>query len=118
MLQDESEYKNSNLIQLETAKKVAKRTGAIITPGCRVSYVVLLGDEKLYKRGEDPMFAKENRMELDYMYYFEKQILSAIEPLLSFHNIDLCSIKNNVYSTIKRKRDRTKSLFAFKRKKL
>ena len=113
VLQEESNYKNTNLIQLETAKKVAKRTGSIITPGCRVSYVVLMGNEKLYRRGEDPTFAEENGMKLDCLYYFEKQLLSAIEPLLSFHNIDLRTIKNNMYSVIKRKKDKTKSLFTF-----
>ena len=44
------------------------------------------GRKSLYQRGEDPDFAEKNNMKLDLLYYLEKQLLSAILPLLEFHD--------------------------------
>lgn len=81
------EYKETNLIQLETAKKIQRRTGRVVDPGSRLAFVVVAGSSKLYLRGEDPQFAKENKLKIDKKYYLENQLFKAIRPLLAYHDL-------------------------------
>jgi DNA polymerase elongation subunit (family B) len=118
LLQDESEYKVDNLIQLETARNISARNGSFFEPGSRLSYVVVHGSKPLYQRGEDPIYAQENSIKLDLIYYLEKQLLSAILPLLEFHddiNIthDVIAIKQE----IKRKSSGVSSLDSMLKKR-
>jgi DNA polymerase elongation subunit (family B) len=84
-IQAETDYKSKNLIQLETAKKTTMRTGTHSVTGSRLAYVVVQGSRQLYLRGEDPVYAEKHNMKLDILYYLDKQLLGAIEPLLRFH---------------------------------
>lgn len=103
-IQDQKSYKSQSLIQLETAKKLQRRNGVFYEPGSRLSYVVIQGKEPLYKRGEDPNYCISNNIELDLLYYYEKQFLSAIEPLLQFHShIDIKNLKQYMKNKLKRK---------------
>ena len=110
LMKDESTYINTSLIQLQTAKKIANRRGTSFTVGSRISFVVLYGKEKLYMRGEDPSYAKKNNLKLDYMYYFEKQLMTAIEPLLLFHDIDISDIKKKFKDDMERKQHGMKTI--------
>lgn len=85
-VQEASAYKNENLIQLETVRRLTLRTGTTLESGSRLSYVVLRGEKPLYQRGMDTAYAKENLLPIDLSYYFEKQLLGALEPLLQFHD--------------------------------
>ena len=118
LIQNESSYKSENLIQLETARSLSLRSGTSIETGCRLSYVVVRGDKQLYKRGEDPLYAEKNKIELDLMYYLEKQLLSAIIPLLEFHkDINIEEDIKAVKQEINRKLSGVASLFSLSRKK-
>jgi DNA polymerase elongation subunit (family B) len=84
-MKHESDYKVENLIHVETAKKISKRTGLSFQPGTRLSYVVIQNKNKIYQRGEDPKYAKDNNLKIDFLHYLDKQLVSAIEPLFAFH---------------------------------
>lgn len=118
LLQDESQYKSDNLIQLETARKISARTGSRLEPGTRLQYVILAGPELLYQRGEDPVYASKHRLSLDLTYYLDKQLLSAIEPLLQFHpELDLGSVVEKIRQEVKRKSTGVVSLQTLMRKR-
>ena len=54
--------------------------------GDRVQYVVTKGPGKLYEKAEDPEWAREKNVPLDYQYYFlnqlKKPICDLLEPLV------------------------------------
>jgi DNA polymerase delta subunit 1 len=54
--------------------------------GDRVAFVVVGGPGKLYEKAEDPVWAKEHAVPLDYQYYFlnqlKKPICDLLEPLV------------------------------------
>jgi DNA polymerase elongation subunit (family B) len=85
LLKRPQEYKTHTLIQLHTARKIFDRQGAEFDAGTRLPYVVVKGKEPFFKRGEDPVYARKKKMPLDYEYYLENQVLSAIHPLLSYY---------------------------------
>ena len=110
LLQDEVSYKNENLIQLETARNISLRNGSCVESGSRLSYVVLAGNKPLYQRGEDPDFAEKNELKLDFLYYLDKQLLSTLEQLLTWHNIDLSALVKLSRQTVDRRTSGVRSL--------
>ena len=46
--------------------------------------MILEGPKKsrLYEKGEDPVYAVENKLKIDYRYYFENQLLTPLKELL------------------------------------
>ena len=75
--------------------KIIKRGGEPYRPGDRVPFVILAGSnfksrkindkgkitstkDKIRERGEDPLYAHQNKLKLDIDYYFENQIKKPI----------------------------------------
>jgi DNA polymerase delta subunit 1 len=82
-------YKNQNLVHVQVAKKMKERSpGSEPQSGDRVRYVILEGPKKsrLYEKGEDPVYAVENKLKIDYRYYFENQLLTPLKDLFNNDN--------------------------------
>ena len=64
----------------------ARAPGSEPQQGDRVAFVVVGGPGKLYEKAEDPAWAKEHAVPLDYQYYFlnqlKKPICDLLEPLV------------------------------------
>ena len=64
----------------------ARAPGSEPQQGDRVAFVVVGGPGKLYEKAEDPVWAKEHAVPLDYQYYFlnqlKKPICDLLEPLV------------------------------------
>lgn len=117
-MQSRESYKSDNLIQVETAKKISTRTGSFFEAGSRLSYVVVAGDGPLYYRGEDPLYASEQKMQLDLLYYLDKQLLSAVQPLLQFHTgVDISRLISTARQEINRRSLGVSSLFSMAARK-
>ena len=53
--------------------------------GERIPYVIISnGAEKIYDKGEDPMWAITNNCSIDYKYYLDKQLSPAISRIMSW----------------------------------
>ncbi|MBI1971950.1 MAG: ribonuclease H-like domain-containing protein [Candidatus Aenigmarchaeota archaeon] len=67
---------------IELVKKMQKRNSQD-APGVgdRVGYVIIKGNQLLSKRTEDPAYVKENKLEIDPIYYVENQLLPPIERI-------------------------------------
>ena len=81
-------YKNTEQPHLHVAKRIEQRTGERLPSGTRIPFVyVKRSDETLLGtqsgRAEDPGFARVNGMELDKLYYVQKQLRSPFTNLLS-----------------------------------
>jgi len=78
-----TDYKNRQNIQLFTRDLLQLRTGHLVPPMSRISYVVLCKPGvPFWQRGEDPKWARRNGSNLDREYYVKKQLLPAIVQLL------------------------------------
>jgi DNA polymerase elongation subunit (family B) len=67
------------------ARKIKERTGERLGSGTRVPYVFVVDDNidgLISSRAEDPTYASEHGLEIDYLYYLENQLLSPITALL------------------------------------
>lgn len=62
--------------------------------GDRVPYVFVKGDPKLkqFERVEDPLFAANNMLPIDYLYYFEHQLKSVFETIFEVVLPDLSEL--------------------------
>ena len=71
---------------VEVVKKMRERNpGSEPQVGSRVPFVIVKtrrGLEKLFEKSEDPEWAKEKNVPLDYEYYFEHQLKKPVEDLL------------------------------------
>jgi DNA polymerase delta subunit 1 len=71
---------------VQVARKIKARTGERIPSGSRVPYVFVVDDNidsKLVSaKAEDPAYAKDRGIEIDYVYYVENQLMSPIATLL------------------------------------
>jgi len=68
---------NANLPHVKLAEKMKKRDAASApNVGDRVQYVVVKGAKgsKTYEKSEDPIYALEHNIPIDFMYYIENQI--------------------------------------------
>lgn len=80
-----AEYK-VNMPHVEVVKKMKERNpGSEPQIGNRVPFVVIKtkkGVDRLFEKAEDPVWAEENKVPLDYEYYFEHQLRKPVEDLL------------------------------------
>lgn len=71
---------------VEVVKKMKERNpGSEPQIGSRVPFVVVKtkrGEEKLFEKAEDPVWVQQNKIPIDYEYYFEHQFRKPIEDLL------------------------------------
>lgn len=71
---------------VEVVKKMKERNpGSEPQIGSRVPFVVIKtkrGEEKLFEKAEDPVWVQQNKVPIDYEYYFEHQFRKPIEDLL------------------------------------
>ncbi len=82
-------YKSQNLAHVQVRNKMRERQpGSEPQSGDRVPYILLdTGDPKAkaYEKSEDPKYAKDNNLKVDYAYYFINKFLNPvcdlIEPL-------------------------------------
>jgi len=68
------------------AKKIKARTGEAVRSGERVPFVFVVDDNidstKISAKAEDPRYAVDNELELDFLYYIDNQLMSPIKTLL------------------------------------
>lgn len=67
------------------ARKIQERTGKVIQSGVRVPYVFVVDDhidQLISQRAEDPEYAVEHNVPLDYILYIDNQLTSPINALL------------------------------------
>lgn len=80
-----AEYK-VNMPHVEVVKKMKERNpGSEPQIGNRVPFVVIKtqkGVDRLFEKAEDPVWVEENKVPLDYEYYFEHQLRKPVEDLL------------------------------------
>jgi DNA polymerase delta subunit 1 len=50
--------------------------------GDRVSFVIVKGDGKMFEKAEDPTWARDHKVPLDYQYYFTNQFKKPVQDLL------------------------------------
>jgi DNA polymerase delta subunit 1 len=50
--------------------------------GDRVAFVIVKGDGKMFEKAEDPSWAREKGVPLDYQYYFTNQFKKPVQDLL------------------------------------
>jgi DNA polymerase delta subunit 1 len=95
-----AEYK-VQMPHVEVVKKMRQRNpGSEPQIGNRVPFVVIKAKgERLFEKAEDPVWATENKIPLDYEYYFEHQLKKPVEDLLE----PLISA-SDVFSTQKKSR--------------
>ena len=82
-------YKSDNLSHVQVRNKMRERQpGSEPQSGDRVPYILLKTHDpraKAYEKAEDPKYAEENNLPVDYPYYFLNKFLNPvcdlIEPL-------------------------------------
>ena len=83
-------YKNTNLAHVQVRNKIRDRApGSEPQSGDRVPYILTKTDDpraKAYEKAEDPKFAEEHGVPIDYHYYFMNKFLNPVcdlvEPLV------------------------------------
>jgi DNA polymerase delta subunit 1 len=63
-------------------KMKARAPGSEPQQGDRVAFVIVQGPGKMYEKAEDPVWAKEKSVPLDYQYYFTNQFKKPVQDLL------------------------------------
>ena len=80
------EYKNANQAQQVVVNKIRERApGSEPKSGDRVQFVISLikkAKAPLYMKVEDAVFARENKVPLDYLHYLESQLERPLTDLL------------------------------------
>lgn len=75
-----------NLPHVEICEKKRKRGQPVPELGSRIPFVVVTGSKgrKFYQSVEDPDYALEHNMQLDYMYIIEKKIAAPVKRFTQF----------------------------------
>jgi DNA polymerase delta subunit 1 len=60
----------------------ARAPGSEPQQGDRVSFVIVKGDGRMYEKAEDPVWVRDNKVPLDYQYYFTNQFKKPVQDLL------------------------------------
>ena len=80
------DYKNEEQPHLCVACNVRQRTGEHLPSGMRVPYVFVedaeLADSLLARRAEDPAWAADKGLPLDWLYYVDHQLATPITNML------------------------------------
>jgi len=87
--------------------KMRQRTpGSEPQQGDRVSFVIVKGQGKMYEKAEDPVWARDHAIPLDYRYYFlnqfKKPVLDLLEPLVSTGDVFEQSYVRNIVDEAKK----------------
>lgn len=79
--------------------------------GDRVPYVFIKGDPKLkqFEKVEDPTYASNNLLDIDYLYYFDHQLKSVLETIFEVVIEDL-NVLFEEANLLKPKKTRTKKI--------
>jgi DNA polymerase elongation subunit (family B) len=79
--------------------------------GDRVPYVFVKGDSRLkqFERVEDPIYASNNMLEIDYLYYFDHQLKTVLETMFELIIEDITSLFHEAIA-LKPVKKRTKKL--------
>ncbi len=81
---------------IELAKKVRKRDiQKAPSVGDRIGFVIIKGNEMLSKRAEDPTYAIENKMQLDFDYYIQSQLFPPLERIMDALGADRSEVLGN-----------------------
>lgn len=92
-------YKSNNLPHVAVRDKMRERDpGSEPQSGDRVPFVIVETDNpkhKQYEKAEDPKYAKDNNVRLDYRYYFTNKFINPVcdllEPLVDNPLLDIFS---------------------------
>jgi DNA polymerase delta subunit 1 len=63
-------------------KMKARVPGSEPQQGDRVAFVIVKGDGRMYEKAEDPTWARDHKIPLDYQYYFTNQFKKPVQDLL------------------------------------
>jgi len=63
-------------------KMKARAPGSEPQQGDRVAFVIVKGDGKMFEKAEDPAWARDHKVPLDYQYYFTNQFKKPVQDLL------------------------------------
>lgn len=79
-------YKAQNMPHVAVSKKMQER-GKYVTSGTRIRYIFIVTENKndpQYKKAEDPDYYLENKdtIKIDYLYYYEKQLVNPLDEVL------------------------------------
>jgi DNA polymerase delta subunit 1 len=80
--------------------------------GDRVPYVFIKGDPKLkqFEKVEDPIYAANNMLSIDYLYYFDHQLKSVLETIFEVVIDDLSILFEEAIALKPMKRTRKKTI--------
>ena len=83
-------YASENLPHVFLAKKLEQRNpGSGPKSPERVPYLFIdSNDKEQFKRAEDPEYVKQNKLKVDYLYYFEHQFKNPLESLFELISED------------------------------
>lgn len=77
------------LPHIELAKKMKDRNPADPpSPGERIGYVIVKGNQMISKRAEDPSYIKQKNLDIDSDYYINSQIIPPLERIFSVIGVD------------------------------
>ena len=80
------DYKSKMPHVTVVGKMRARNPGSEPQVGTRVPFIIIKNGEKLMSdKAEDPVWAQENNLPIDYLYYFEHQLEKPITDLLNPH---------------------------------
>ncbi len=95
---------DGKLPHIELARRIRDRDPSQTpSPGTRISYVILSGNQMLSERAETPEYIEEKNLRIDSDYYIENQLLPPIERIFSVIGVDKgellgkgrqCNLKN------------------------
>ncbi len=77
------------LPHIELAKKMKRRDPSNPpTPGQRIPYIIIEGNQMISKRVEHPDYIRENSLRVDTNYYIESQLLPPLERIFNVIGVD------------------------------
>jgi DNA polymerase elongation subunit (family B) len=113
-LKDLSSYKQLNLPQVQLAIRMAERDeSSAPKSGQRFGFVIVNEDsrgDEVYQKSEDPVYAIENGLQLDYLFYLNNQIRNPLTSFLElsgqYSRIDAIfnEIQDLIFEKLKKKR--------------
>jgi DNA polymerase delta subunit 1 len=99
-------YKAQNLPHVAVSKKMLTR-GKYVTAGTRIKYIFVKTEnpkDPQYIKAEDPDYYLENKdtLKIDYMYYFEKQLITPIDEIFQV-KYNKSNVLKNLHKLMKKK---------------
>ncbi len=80
---------DGKLPHIELARRMQQRNPAQPpTPGDRISFVIVRGNQMLSMRAEDPEYIKEHNLKIDSDYYINNQLIPPLERIFSVIGVD------------------------------